>query len=338
VAAPTLRLIVRDATAPAEELGIAAALRRAAADRAAPPTLLISRLTGDAAALGRFQRAADPEGNETLRRHTGGAAVPYGEGRVSLCLVAPDLEAVADVPFLDKVVNRCVRGCVKGLAGLGLKALYGGRDYLTADRRPVALVGMAVGEGGTVLFQAVLGHTAPATPVRPAPKGPWATLVDLAPGLAFADLAEALASGYAAATGRALEAADAPAPAPLPFGPEDPAGLIWGPPVPVPIGTVSAGARLGPDGTLAELALAGELMVDDGAARALRDALAETAPDKTAPDAAAVGRAVHAVFKDPARHAVLGVPDPDDITRAVMGAISGPVAGARKKEGHVARV
>lgn len=328
MAASPLRVIIRDTVAPGEELGIAAALRRAAADRATPPTLLIGGLTGGATALGRFQRATSPKG-EAFRRHTGGAAVPYGAGRVSLCLVAPSLEAVADVPFLDKVVNRCVRGCVKGLAGLGLKALYGGRDYLTAERRPVALVSMAVGEGGECLFQAVLGHTAPATPVRPAPDAPWTPLADLVPGLAFADLARALASGYAAATGRSLEAVDAPAPEPLPFGPEDPAGLAWGAPVPVPIGTVSAGARLGPGGTLADLALAGELMVDDGAAGALRDALAGTDPD-----AAAVGRAVRAVFADPARHAVLGVPDPDDITRAILGAIT----GAHEKETHVARV
>lgn len=331
--APILRLIVRDPVAPRDELAtVAALLQAASADRTAPPTLLISRLTGRAAALGRFQRAdAAPAGGECLRRHTGGTAVPYGEGLVSLCLVAPDLGAVAGVPFLDKVVNRCVRGCVKGLSSLGLRTMYGGRDFLLADRRRVALVGMAIAEGGTALFQAVLGHTAPATPPAgaPAADGPWTPLTDLLPGLAFAALADALASGYAAATGRALEKADAPVPDAAPPALEDPPGLAWGAPVAVPIGTVAAGVRLAPDGTLADLSLAGEMMMDDGAAGAIRNALAGVRPDE-----AAVRRAVSAAFTDPTRHTVLGIPKLEDIARAILGA----TAEARKKETHAARV
>jgi len=228
------------------------------------------------------------------------------------------------VPFLDKIVNRCVRGCIQGLAALSLRAVYGGRDHLVANGRRVALVALAAEAEGACLFQAVLGlEAAPApAPGGPGPEGPpWAALADLSPGLTFGRLAEALAAGYRADTSVDLDravtppAAGAPDPGAPPAGPDADPTLTWGAAEPVPIGTVSAGLRLGPDGAVEALALAGEAMLDDGAAPALATALRGERPTE-----AAVTRAVEAVFADPARHVALGVPDRRALVRAVLAA------------------
>jgi len=317
---PSPRLAVYDGIAPERELAAVGALLAAARDRALPPTLTISRLTGDATAPGRFQ----PASGTTVRRHTGGPACRYGAGQVSACLVVPDLEAAVGVPFLDKIVNRCVRGCIQGLAALSLRAVYGGRDHLVANGRRVALVALAAEAGGPCLFQAVLGlEAAPApAPGGPGSEGPpWAALADLSPGLTFGRLAEALAAGYRADTSVDLDravtppAAGAPDPGAPPAGPDADPTLTWGAAEPVPIGTVSAGLRLGPDGAVEALALAGEAMLDDGAAPALATALRGERPTE-----AAVTRAVEAVFADPARHVALGVPDRRALVRAVLAA------------------
>lgn len=322
--ARTLHLAVHDGIAPRDELAaVAGRLAAAAADPDLPPTLMVGRLTGAALAFGRFQRPTPPEPDAPVRvrRHTGGRACAYGEGQVSLCLVLPDLPAWAGLPDLDKVVNRCVRGVLKGLGSLGLRAVYGGRDFLTADGRRAALVCMGARAEGPRLFQAVLGLTAPPVGgLTGAPDDgagpPWAPLASLSPGLDFARLVEALAGGYAAAGDRTV----APAP-PVPAGqapdppsvPGDDYGTVWGEPVAVPVGTLSVGLRAAPDGTLGALILAGELMVDDGAAAALTRALAGR---PLGPEA--VRDAVRDVFADPARHAVLGVPDLSAIERAIL--------------------
>jgi len=322
----TLRLAVHDGIEPRRELAnLASHLAAAATSPDAPPTLIVSRLTGVALAYGRFQRPTPPgpDAPVRVRRHSAGAACAYGEGQVSVCLVVPDLVAWADIPFLDKVVNRCVRGTIRALGSLGLRAVYGGRDHLVADGHRVAVVGMAAaGEGGPCLFQAILGHTAPpvlALPGGPADVGPpWSCLDALRPGLEFSSLASALADAYGA--GRTVEAAPA-----VPEGealdppsvPGDDFGTLWGDPEPVPIGTVSVGLRGTPDGTLSALVLGGELMVDDGAAAALTRALAGRPLDPET-----VQGAVQAVFADPARHAVLGVPDLGALGRAVLATVN----------------
>jgi len=317
VATPVLHRVVLDGADPAAELGVTAALLAEAADPAAPPTLLIARLTGDARAVGRFQ---PPPGGTDVRRHTGGHACAYGAGAVSVAVVVPDLMVFAGVPFLDKLVNRAVRGTVRGLATLGLKAAYGGRDFVSADGRRVGLVSMAAEPGGGCLFQAVLGLT-----VAARDGGEWTPLAALAPDLDFKALADALTRGHQKATGRVV--VDRPAPAAVPAAPEPPdATLAWGAPVAVPIGTLSAGLRLDGHGCVEDLGLMGDFMADGG----LVPALAEFLRGKV-PDIATVTRAVEEVLADPARHAVPGVPDPTAIVNAVVAAAGGEMS-------HVVRV
>jgi len=309
--------IILDGADPATELGVTAALlAEARSDLGAPPTLVVTRLTGAARALGRFQPA--PAGPGTfVRRHTGGVACAYGDGIVSVGLVLPDLMAFGGVPFLDKVINRAVRGTVRCLASLGLKTAYGGRDYLSAAGRRVGLVAMAAEAGGPCLFQAVLGLTVPARAGEDLDADAWVSLAELVPDLGFGALAEALSRGHHKATGRTV--ADRPAPAALPARPEAPdPDLAWGPRVVVPIGHLAAGLRLDPRGGVAALGLAGDFMADGGLVPALGRALLGRIPDR-----GAVTRAVEELLADPARHAVPGVPDANAIVNAVLAAANG---------------
>jgi hypothetical protein len=314
---PVLHRIVLDGAEPETELGTAAALLAEAAeppDRAAPaapPSLLITRLTGKARALGRFQPDPPAGAGTFVRRLTGGVECAYGEGVVSVCVVVPDLMAFAGLPFLDKLINRAVRGTVRGLAVPGLRAAYGGRDFVSAAGRPVGLVGMT-SKGGAALFQAVLGLTTPARG-----DAAWASLLELVPDLTFEALAAALARGHERATSRTV--VDHPAPAPVPSAPTGPdPDLVWGPAVDVPIGRLAAGLRLDPAGKVEALGLRGDFMADAGFVPAMGRALAGRVPDR-----GAVLGAVEEVLEDPARHAVPGVPDPNAIVTAVLAAAGG---------------
>lgn len=307
--------IILDGADPATELGVTAALL-AEADPAAPPTLVLARLTGAARAVGRFQPAPAGPG-AFVRRHTGGVACAYGAGVVSVALVLPDLMAFGGVPFLDKVINRAVRGTVRGLASLGLKAAYGGRDFLSAAGRRVGLVAMAGEAGGPCLFQAVLGLAVPARGGEDPDAAAWVALAELVPDLDFGCLAEALTRGHRKATGRTVVDRPAPAPRPAPPAAPDP-DLAWGPAVAVPIGRLAAGLRLDGSGGVEALGLAGDFMADGGLVAALGDALRGRVPDR-----GAVTRAVEELLADPARHAVPGVPDPNAIVNAVLAAAQG---------------
>jgi hypothetical protein len=315
VADPMLHRIVLDGADAETELGVTAALLAdAASDPTASATLLVTRLTGTGRALGRFQPEPATPGAH-VRRHTGGHACAYGDGIVSVCLVVPDLMAFAGVPFLDKLVNRAVRGTVRGLSSLGLKAAYGGRDFVTADGRRAGLVSMAAEAGGASLFQAVLGLT---TPARDAgPDAPWAPLADLVTDLDFKGLGDALTRGHEKATGRTVVDRPAPAPTPVDRAGPDP-GLVWGAPVPVPIGALAAGLRRDAGGRVEALGLRGDFMADNGFIPALEAALRGEVPDT-----GAVSRAVEELLADPARHVVPGVPDPNAIVDAVVAAAEG---------------
>jgi hypothetical protein len=316
VAEAVLHRIVLDGADPRLEFGVTAALlAEARPDPAAPPTLVITRLTGAARALGRFQPAPAAPGS-WVRRHTGGVACAYGAGMVSVVLVLPDLMAFGGVPFLDKVINRAVRGTVRGLASLGLAAAYGGRDFIAAAGRRVGLVAMAAEAGGPCLFQAVLGLDAPARAGKDV-NGAWAALKELVPDLDFGPLAEALTRGHLKATGRTVLDRPAPAPQDVPPAAPEP-NLAWGPAVAVPIGHLAAGLRLDRAGGVEARGLAGDFMADGGLVPALARALAGRVPDR-----GAVTRAVEELLADPARHVVPGVPDPNAIVNAVLAAAEG---------------
>lgn len=94
------------------------------------------------------------------RRRTGGRAIAFGDGFLGLSLVLPHRSALVseDWRALDpaQVMNRCVRGVLRGLAAVGVPAFYPGRDIITVDRRVLGLVSFETTAAGALLFEAVL--------------------------------------------------------------------------------------------------------------------------------------------------------------------------------------
>jgi len=326
---------VYDGISGADELALVAA-RLADSSADAAPRLMISRLTGHATALGRHQRETTTlvanHGQPLLRRLGSGRATAYGDGQVSLCLIVPDLHAYAGVHDPIKVINRGVRGLLRALKTFGLRAIYGGRDMVTVQRRPVALLSMEAltGEalssealpGGVCMFQAIIGLSRQAMPdsaclqmAAAAGLGgePWMPLAEVVDAITFERLVEAIVSGYGKETGRELlpSQPDA-APAPLPNRPGDGEGYTWSAPVTVPIGRLQAGVRVA-DGSLADTALCGDFIVGSAALVDLSAALSGAAPEPRS-----VGLAVDRVFAGELGHSILGVSDLGVIRDAIL--------------------
>jgi lipoate-protein ligase A len=118
---------------------------------------------GDVLSLGRYHLApidAVWGGIHLHRRHSGGRAVPFGEGFVGVALVLPHRSALfggdpfALAPY--QVLNRYVRGILEGCRLAGLEVFYPGRDFVTANRRVLGMVSFEVQRSGAMLFEAVL--------------------------------------------------------------------------------------------------------------------------------------------------------------------------------------
>lgn len=136
--------------------------------RARPGVLRIHTFPGDVLAAGRWHLApasATDLGEAFVRRLTGGRALALGEGYLGVSLLLPHRSAlVADDPFAlapFQVANRYVRGLMRALKHLGLPAFYPGRDLVTVNRRPIAVVAFETDEEGRLLFEAIVAIERP---------------------------------------------------------------------------------------------------------------------------------------------------------------------------------
>jgi len=97
------------------------------------------------------------------RRHTGGRALPNGDGFIGVSLILPHRSSLfSDEPFAlapYQVLNRYVRGFMEACRVNKLRVNYPGRDLVTIDRRIVAAVSFDTDERGTLLFEAVIANT-----------------------------------------------------------------------------------------------------------------------------------------------------------------------------------
>ncbi len=302
--------------------------------------LVVVELVGEQVLLGRFQRAASAIHVERCaspptRRSGGGRAIHpgRGEGALAVLFALPTSGHFLPAPVgADKILNRYLRGI---MAGLG--AHYFGRDYLSADRRALAIVSQDALTGGAQLIEVVVGITRPldlppglhAYPPHHDPRAagpPSVTLAELEDPLVTLDqLVDRLARGHARLFGCAperrdvdptlLAAAAAIAPSPI----EDEAHVARGGLLPVPIGFVEALVRT--DGsTIAEARLRGDLVAPAFAVERLEASLAGC--PITLAD---IGQRVDAAFRPPA--GIIGVTDLSVIARAVFSAAA--AAGAR---------
>jgi lipoate-protein ligase A len=126
--------------------------------------LRIYDFAGPWLSIGRYHLAPGPAGAgvQLHRRHSGGRAVPFGDGFVGLALVLPHRSAwfsadpFALAPY--QVMNRYVRGILEGCKLVNVRAFYPGRDFVTVDRRLLALVSFEVDRSGALLFEAVIAN------------------------------------------------------------------------------------------------------------------------------------------------------------------------------------
>jgi lipoate-protein ligase A len=260
------------------------------------PVLLLAPLSGEAALLGRHQRAASAlrlpaargGGLPVARRLGGGRALLAGEGALLVLAAAPPGASLFPGPFaVDKVLNRYVRGLLAGLRASGARAAaWLGRDAVSSDGRRVAVVSQeGTAAGGTALEALVAvsrdlalpadlgGYPAHGDPRAGGP--PPATLADLAGrAVAAEEVAEAVARGFAAASGLEAVAWEGALPGePPPAAEEDEAGLASSGLAEIPIGFAEALVRRSGDRIL-EARLRGDFMAPAFAREALEHSLA----------------------------------------------------------------
>ena len=124
--------------------------------------LWVSLSEDDGILLGAFQRACEIEkpGAPIFRRASGGSATRISRGTLHLALALEHPAALTpcDAP---RLVNRYVRPLLRALSTFGEKTPYFGRDWVSAQHRPVAWVGFAHdATSKRALFEAVIGVNA----------------------------------------------------------------------------------------------------------------------------------------------------------------------------------
>jgi len=284
------------------ERGVAAArlaaLSRNALDRPLfhDAELVIGEPSDDAIVLGALQRAselgdADDRARALLRRGSGGAEVAVGPGSLwmQLALIRPDALVRCEP---SRLLNRYVRPLLRALTKVGALAHYFDRDWVSAGRRPVAMIAFAHDVGtGRALVEAVIALRTPfALRARPSYLGKApATLADVGSHVELARLGDAIAEAYGAAYGRTIVSVpDFPAKKrkSSPSSVDDPRGdPPWAATRHEAIGVVGAGRDR--DG---RMRIGGELMVSRDAVTKLEARLAEA----DCSDAAAIAGAVDA--------------------------------------------
>lgn len=236
----------------------------ARAEAEAAPWITASVVSGPAILLGAAQRAGRvvdlaacaAASVPVLRRATTGTAAYLPEAALIWALALPHLGALFPDARPATLLNRNVRPFLEGFKRAGAVAHYFGREWITIDRSPGALLGFDVAPSGAVLIEVIAGHDAGI-----AIPGPLAALeergvdrwrgkapVSLAsrPGAASPlDYASAVIAGVAERAGLTLEPTTAPEierPDPLVIDENDPMtpGFSVAAPIRCPIGWIDA--------------------------------------------------------------------------------------------------
>ena len=331
---PVVDLIVQPRLSPRASL----AADRRLLDDPGSGALRVYTLAGDAVALGRYHLAPDPvpdSGVHVWRRHSGGRAMPWGDGFVALSLVLPHRSAlVAADPFAlapEQVMNRYVRGVLRACELSGVAAFYPGRDLITVHGRILGMASFEVDAGGALLFQVVLANerdasVLPALLDRADPRGIVRTTMltpadttsiarVLGRGLELEELATSLAQGYADRLGvrfarRSLPADDAFDDAGWLAARRPRADLDRHAVVPGQIGVLDLHfAREG--GVVRDVCLAGDFIASSATVAALEDGLRGCAAEP-----GAIAAVVHGVLARPDNF-VLGLGPPTRVADAL---------------------
>ncbi|MGK3990892.1 hypothetical protein WME99_48040 [Sorangium sp. So ce136] len=153
----------------ADALALGPALLARARSAPAAPWLAASLVEGPAVVLGAAQRAGRvvdlaacaARGAPVFRRSTTGTAAFLGGRGVLWTLALPHVAALAPDATARTLLNRNVRGFLRGFTRAGAPAHYFGREWISLQRRPAALLGVDAAEDGAVLLEVLAGHDAP---------------------------------------------------------------------------------------------------------------------------------------------------------------------------------
>jgi hypothetical protein len=190
-----------------------------------------SLVEGPAVVLGASQRAGRvvdlaacaAAGVAVLRRATTGTAVYLGRRGVVWTLALPHFAALAPDATARTLLNRNVRGFLKGFTRAGALAHYFGREWISVRGRPAAVLGVDAAPDGAALLEVWAGHDAP--PGLPPAlatedersvdrwlgKQPAALAEVLPPGASLEELSRAVIDGVAQRAPAPIEEAAAPA-------------------------------------------------------------------------------------------------------------------------------
>lgn len=145
---------------PASCLAMQLHLMNAVADGRRSAALFAYSFRDDHAALGRFHLAPDDRGTDLHRRVAGGRVLPIGPGYAGVALILPRRDAMTDdtpgTLSAPQVMNRHVRGFLKGCRELGADPIYPGRDVVTIDKKIIASVGLETDRRGAAVFEMVV--------------------------------------------------------------------------------------------------------------------------------------------------------------------------------------
>jgi lipoate-protein ligase A len=154
------RLLADDGAGAAEGLALDEALmaRYARGKPPTQPTLRLYTYRTHCALIGRYQNAdaevdlaaCDQTGTQVSRRPTGGGAIIMGAGQVGVALVA----AAPAGRRPREIIEQLAGGLITALAGIGVSAVFKGKNDLEVNGRKVAGLGLYLNEAGAMLFHA----------------------------------------------------------------------------------------------------------------------------------------------------------------------------------------
>jgi hypothetical protein len=156
--------------------------------------------------LGSRQRGARFEANfPRLRRATTGTAAFVEKTALVHALALPRVDALLGDATPRTLLNRNVRGFLRGYRGLGIKANWGGREYFRAGARPLGLLAYDLLADGAVIVEAWVGLEATAVVAGSGTEQPGAALCELVTSVDPEHVAGVVARGLADKYGRTAE-------------------------------------------------------------------------------------------------------------------------------------
>jgi hypothetical protein len=292
--------VLRLEEAPAADLA-AASCRALDRPLAHDGELLLATVEEQAVVLGALQRAselgaADDPSRALLRRGSCGAEALVGKGSLWMQLALARSDALVRCEP-SRLLNRYVRPLLRALTKVGALAHYFDRDWVSAGKRPVAMIAFAHDAAtGRALVEAIIAVRTPfAIRARPSYLGKApATLAEIGASVELARLGDALVEAYASAYGRSIVEMPGfkrdPAHSPHPAAVDLRAEPAWAATRDEAIGVVGAGRDAS-----GRMRVGGELMASRDAVSRLEERLAAAGSS----DAAEIGALVDASLGAP---------------------------------------